>query len=77
MKDLPKELLTMSKQIQKKIGIQEEDIYTCDFARCSDDQRPYLIEINSAPGIWFPEEDKKYRKKFYKDLATYFEKLMG
>ena len=75
MKDLPKELLTMSKKIQKKIGIQEEDIYTCDFARCSKDKRPYLIEINSAPGIWFPDEDKKYRKKFYKDLAVYFGKL--
>ncbi len=76
MKDLPKELLVMSKQIQKKIWIKEEDIYTCDFAWCSTDKKPYLIEINSAPGIRFPEKDKKYRSKFYKDIAKYFVKLI-
>jgi D-alanine-D-alanine ligase-like ATP-grasp enzyme len=67
--------LKMSKDICKALSIQENDIFTCDFAWWSKHKKPYLIEINSAPGIWFPEKDKKYRTKFYKDIAKHFQKL--
>jgi DNA-binding XRE family transcriptional regulator len=32
MKEIPKELLKMSKDICKALSIQENDIFTCDFA---------------------------------------------
>ena len=75
MKDIPKELLQMSKKICRALSVQENDIFTCDFARCAKDKKPYLIEINSAPWIWFPEKDKKYRTKFYTDIANHFLKI--
>ncbi len=76
LKDIPKELVTMSKKIMKNLSIQENDVFTCDFAWCAKQKKPYLIEINSAPWIWFPESDKKYRTKFYKDIAKHFNKLI-
>lgn len=77
MKDIPKELLDISKKIMKALSIQENDIFTCDFAWCHNDKKPYLLEINSAPGIWFPEKDKKYRNKFYKDIVKHFGGLIS
>ena len=77
LKDVPKELVEMSRKIMKRLSIQENDVFTCDFAWCAKHKKPFLIEINSAPWIWFPEADKKYRTKFYKDIAKHFDKLIS
>lgn len=66
----------MCKDIQTDLSIHETDVYSLDFAYCADEDKRYLIEINSAPGIWFPEEDKHYQHKFYHDLADHFHYLI-
>lgn len=76
MNDIPQVLLDMSTQIQEKLGIQKNDLYSFDFAYCMDEDKWYLIEINSAPWIWFPETDHKYRDIFYNDTAKFFKGLI-
>ena len=75
MNEIPQELFDISAKVQDRLGIRHNDLYSFDFAYCSKDKRPYLIEINSAPGIWFPDEDIHHRTKFYEDTADFFLKL--
>ena len=72
MDQIPQELYDLSTQIHEKLGVQHNDLYSLDFAYCLDEKRWYLIEINSAPGIWFPDEDHHYRDDFYEQVAHYF-----
>jgi len=61
---------------QRDLKIDSADIYSLDFAYCTDDARWYLIELNSAPGIRFPNEDKHYQYAFFQDLADYMSQLI-
>lgn len=77
MERIPHELLELSKKIHAKLSISKYDLYSLDYAYCAEEKKRYLIEINSAPGIWFPEEDSVYRDDFYKKVADYFHFLMA
>ncbi len=75
-KKIPQELYDMSKAIQQKLWVNQNDLYSLDYAYCLDEKRRYLIEINSAPWIWFPDEDLEYRDEFYNNVATHFSSLV-
>lgn len=76
MKDIPREVMELCFEAQHRLGIGEQDLYSLDFAYCSKDQRRYLIEMNSAPGIWFPPEDKQFQLDFFQEVADYFHYLI-
>lgn len=76
MADMPKELLEKSASIQELLKVQAQDMYSLDYAYCADEQEWYLIEINSAPGIWFPEKDRDHQQAFFDNLAYYFTHLI-
>jgi|GEM_PF-2354032 len=76
LKDVPKQVMEMCKEIQESLKVSPFDSYSFDFGYCLDEDKWYLIEINSAPGIWFPDEDLSYQYKFFHDLGTYFSTLL-
>ena len=69
---IPIEVMEMCMLAQDMLGIQEPDLYSLDFAYCSRDDRRYLIEMNSSPGIRFPKADKQYQLEFFQEVADYF-----
>lgn len=64
---------TSAKKIIKNIDTVFYDfwprIYTADLI-FNKKQKPYLIEINSKPGIYFYPQDKKLQTKFYSDIIN-------
>lgn len=73
---IPAEVMEICALAQKDLKVDGPDIYSLDFAFCTDDAKWYLIELNSAPGIWFPDEDKHYQYAFFHDLAQYMHDLI-
>ncbi len=73
---IPDEVIELCKWAQKDLKIEKADIYSLDFAFCGDEWKRYLIELNSAPGIRFPDEDKQYQFDFFHDLAQYMSMLI-
>lgn len=74
-KQLPKELLVLSKHIYKDLRLQDNNIFSMDFAYCAKDKQRYLLEINSSPGTWYYQEDKKILEKICLWLASFFKQL--
>jgi len=56
---IPKQLLSLSKKAYKELKIEDKSIFSIDFAYCKKDKQRYLIEINSSPGTWYYQTDKK------------------
>ncbi len=77
IENIPTEVLEICALAQRDLKINKADIYSLDFAYCNDDAKWYLIELNSAPGIRFPDEDKHYQYKFFQDLAEYMHLLIA
>lgn len=71
-KKIPKELLSLTKKIYKKLGIDDTNIFSMDFAYCKNDKQRYLLEINASPGTWYYQTDKKKLEKICNWLATFF-----
>ena len=76
-KQIPKELLSLTKKIYKKLGIDDTNIFSMDFAYCKNDKRRYLLEINASPGTWYYQINQKKLAiicrglvKFFKDTYT-------
>ena len=69
--------MDMANNIIIDLGIQDNDVYSLDFAYCGNEKKRYLIEVNSAPGIRFPDEDIQYQHDFFHDLAKHTVKLIN
>lgn len=77
LKDIPEKVIALCEQAQEKLMVDLNDMYSLDFAYCSDEKKWYLIELNSSPGIWFPDEDKEYQYQFFNDVAEYFHDILA
>lgn len=74
-KQLPKELLSLSKKIYKDLNLEGNDILSMDFAYCKKEKKRYLLEINASPGTWYYQTDKRILKKICMWLITFFKTL--
>ncbi len=75
IKEIPKELVNLSKIIYKKLELENHDIFSMDFAYCSDDKKWYLLEINSSPGTWYYQEDKRILENICKWFVKFFKNI--
>lgn len=66
---IPKKALEIVKNIDKQFQDFLPRIYTIDLI-FDKQQKPWLIELNSKPGIYFYPQDKKIQKKFYLDIIN-------
>lgn len=72
---IPKDLLSLSKQIYKDLHLDGKDIFSMDFAYCKKEKRWYLLEINASPGTWFYQTDKKILMSICRGLVLFFKKI--
>lgn len=69
---IPKDLLSLAKNIYRDIDIADNNIFSMDFAYCKKENKWYLLEINSSPWTRFYQKDKNVLKKIFKWLADFF-----
>jgi len=51
-------------------------IYSIDFM-FDKKRRPWVVELNSMPGLYFTPDEKPYMVKMYKELISVFQKRLG
>lgn len=51
-------------------------IYSIDFM-FDENKRPWIVELNSMPGLYFTPEEKPHMVELYKDLIRIFKKQLG
>lgn len=70
-------VFTVSAEIQKKISIFEHCTYSLDFL-FDKDMKPWLLEINTMPGIdYFTAENIQYRGKYINAVIEMFKRVRG
>lgn len=51
-------------------------IYSIDFM-FDQDRRPWIVELNSMPGLYYTEEEKTHITSFYREIIEAFKKKLG
>lgn len=74
-KNLPTELIKLSKKIYKELDLKWDDIMSMDFAYCKEEKKRYLIEINASPGTRYYQTNKSELEKICKWLVKFFKWL--
>lgn len=74
-KQIPKDLLLLSKKIYKDLKIHDNNIFSIDFAYCKKEKKRYLIEINASPGTWYYQTDNKKLAIICRGLVNFFKKI--
>jgi glutathione synthase/RimK-type ligase-like ATP-grasp enzyme len=74
-KKLPRSIFPFIKKIQKKLKKYKIKLYSVDVI-IDDNYQPWIIEMNSRPGITLEREELPYRKYFYDNLINFFKKAL-
>jgi len=75
IKKLPKQIFPIVKKVNNTFSGFSNKIYALDimFDR---KQNPWIIELNSMPGMYFAKGQEKTRRYFYKKLLTVFKNIL-
>ena len=73
---LPKSLLPIIKQVNELFATFEPRIYSIDFM-FDEKKKPWIVELNSMPGLFFTSEEKPYMLEMYKELLDVFKKTLS
>ncbi|PIR73654.1 MAG: hypothetical protein COU40_01395 [Candidatus Moranbacteria bacterium CG10_big_fil_rev_8_21_14_0_10_35_21] len=68
---LPKSIFPVFKKVASTFSQFENTVYTIDFM-FDKSQKPWIIELNSMPGMYFPKEEEKCMEKTYLELIKLF-----
>ena len=74
LEKLPTSIMPFIKKIQKKIRKYKTKLYSVDMI-IDDNQRPWIIEMNSRPGILLEKEELPYREYFFDNLINFFKQI--
>jgi glutathione synthase/RimK-type ligase-like ATP-grasp enzyme len=74
LKKLPKSIFPFVKKIQKSLRKYGKKIYSIDMI-VDDNKRPWIIEMNSRPGIILEKEELPYQKYFFDNLVNFFQQI--
>lgn len=70
---LPKILIPLIADVQNTFSTFRNKIYTIDIM-FDKEQRPWIIELNSMPGLFFSKDQYEERDRFYHALINLFKK---
>lgn len=68
---LPRSLAPIIKHAKKIFGSFSPKIYSIDFM-FDENKKPWVVELNSMPGLYFSEEEKPSMIEVYKELLKIF-----
>src|SRR3989339_273367 len=68
---IPKKIFAITRYISKKLSPYGKKLYSIDFI-FDNDQKPWILEMNSRPGITIDEEELDYREYFYTRVINFF-----
>jgi glutathione synthase/RimK-type ligase-like ATP-grasp enzyme len=71
LENLPETVLPFIKKVQKKLKSYKIKIYSIDLM-LDDNKTPWIIEINSRPGILLEKQELPYKKYFFDNLINFF-----
>lgn len=73
---LPSSLKDLVSTVQDSLQTFENKIYTIDIM-FDENQKPWIIELNSMPGLFFAENQRKEMKLVYKSIIDLFKKILS
>lgn len=73
---LPKSLIPIVSCANKIFATFNPRVYSIDFM-FDENKKPWIVEFNSMPGLYFTPEEKPYMMKMYKELLVIFKKKLG
>jgi len=68
---LPESLSPLIKKVQETFSCFSPKVYTIDLIFDAD-QRPWIVEMNTMPGIYFSPDQKEWQDKFYSKLINIY-----
>ena len=72
---LPKTLFPIIQHANEIFATFEPRVYSIDFM-FDEKKRPWIVELNSMPGLFFTPEEKPYMLKMYAELLVAFKKYL-
>lgn len=75
LQKLPKTLNPILKCVHKELDSFTDRIFAIDFM-FDENQRPWIVELNSMPGLYFTEDEKPFMLKMYKELIRVFKRQL-
>ncbi|KKQ12403.1 MAG: Prokaryotic glutathione synthetase, ATP-grasp domain family [Candidatus Moranbacteria bacterium GW2011_GWF2_36_839] len=72
---LPRSLNPIIKQANDLFATFNPRVYSIDFM-FDEKKRPWIVELNSMPGLFFTPEEKPYMLKMYQELLEMFKKKL-
>jgi D-alanine-D-alanine ligase-like ATP-grasp enzyme len=72
---LPKALNPIVKYINETLSSFKNRIYAIDFM-FDEKGKPWIVELNSMPGLFFTPEEKPYMMEMYKELLNLFKAIL-
>lgn len=76
IKKIPSSVKPIIKQANQIFETFNPRIYSIDFM-FDKKKRPWIVELNSMPGLFFTPEEKPYMVKMYKELLKVFKKRLN
>jgi len=73
---IPKSLAPIIKYSNEIFETFNPRIYSIDFM-FDEKRRPWIVELNSMPGLYFTPAEKPYMLKMYEELLKVFKKKLG
>jgi len=73
--ELPKDIEDIVSYVKSKITRFKNKIYTIDIM-FDKEQKPWIIELNSKPGLFFKVSQRKRQRRTYQALIDLFNKVM-
>jgi glutathione synthase/RimK-type ligase-like ATP-grasp enzyme len=71
MKNLPRSVWPFLTKIKNKLKKYPTKLYSIDII-IDDNQKPWIIELNSRPGIVLEKEEFAYKENYYNNLIKFF-----
>jgi glutathione synthase/RimK-type ligase-like ATP-grasp enzyme len=75
-KNIPQSISPLVKYVHKTLSTFDPKIYSIDFM-FDENKRPWIVELNSMPGLYFTPKEKPYMLKMYAELLRVFKKRLS
>jgi len=75
-KKLPKSIFPVIQQANELFSTFSPRVYSIDFM-FDKNKKPWIVELNSMPGLYFSPEEKPYMIEMYKELLAVFKNKLA